>query len=177
MTSTWATTRLTSRRGGMHPWPSSRLVDNFPWNGLLRSENEVTCSPGQEEKIMSLVSCLKMKWIALAKARGVRCNLLDSTGVGTSSWCSLDVPPWVCTSVGVLEDLHSTSYELVDPYSTSNDVMNLFSTSGDVLDLWCQSTDLRGSTWCWKFARHRLYTLGKYCIHLMSGLGSGMPNV
>ncbi len=47
------------------------------------SENEVTCSPGQEEKIMSLFE-LKMNWITLAKAREMRCNLYDSTGAGIS---------------------------------------------------------------------------------------------
>ncbi len=33
-------------------WP--RRVDNFPSKWTFTSENEVACSPGQEEKIMSL---------------------------------------------------------------------------------------------------------------------------
>ncbi len=46
-----------------------------------------------------------------------------------------DVPPLVCTSVGELEDLPSTSYDVVDPYPAFNDVVDLCSTFNNVIDL------------------------------------------
>ncbi len=45
----------------------------------------------------------------------------------------------MCTSVGELEDLHSTSYDVVDPYPAFNDVVDPYSTSSDAFDLCCQS--------------------------------------
>ncbi len=42
---------------------------------------------------------------------------------------------YVHLSIGELEDLHSTSYDLVDPYPAFNDVVDLYSTFHNVLDL------------------------------------------
>ncbi len=123
-----------------------------------------------------LILMLKNEVDHPAQAEGwdVTCS---STCVGTSLWCIFDVPPWVSTSIG-LEDLHSTLYDVVDPYLAFNDVVDLYSTFNNVLDLWCQSVTSEVPLG----AKNPLgtllgCTLGKYYTHLMSGLGSGMPNM
>ena len=60
-------------------------------------------------------------------------------------------------------------------FDTSMMFVDLYLMSSDGLDLWCQfltsevplvAKNSISTFWC---------TLGKYCTHLMSGLGSGMP--
>ncbi len=138
-------------------------------------ENKVACSSGQEEKIMSLFACLKMKWIALAKARGwgETCTILQVAGM--SAWCIFDVPHWVCTSVGELEDLlfnimwcgGSMSAPSMMWWISVQHPVWMLQTSG-VTGVPLDAQNSFGILWC---------TYGKYCTHLMSGLGSGMPRV
>jgi hypothetical protein len=45
------------------------------------------------------------------------------------------LPPGVCTSIEELEDLPSTSYDVVDPNPAFNDVVDLYSTFNNILNL------------------------------------------
>ncbi len=60
-------------------------------------------------------------------------------------------------------------------FDTSMMFVDLYSMFSDGLDLWCQSLTSEVPLVAKNSINAFLGTWGKYCTHLMSGLGSGMP--
>ena len=114
-----------------------------------------------------------MKWIALLKLGGwyATCRILQVSSI--YAWCAFDVPPCVCTSIGAWRSPIQHQGDVVDP------CQHLGWCGGSLFNILvgcCEPLVSQGSHLMLKnlFGTF-LYTSDKYCTHLMSGLGSGMP--